>query len=220
MQNSEKEIRVIIKNYRESGLEHGGVKKRVFGKHKIVNGQVELDTTFYLYNSLLNEEGKIPFQFTKNTKQVFVCAHDLTSLWELPRECTCKGAIGNINDALIFNRNHEKIKTLEGITPIIYGGLVFFNQVDINLTNIHKHIKLLQGQISLNYKYRGPLLGTLLTNGLTRIGYYRYGNSKKDDIEYFNRLTTIVNNHLQTNRDILECQEELITNGYKDYAKL
>jgi len=218
MQNSD--IKAIIKKYRDSGLEHGGNKKRVFGKHTIIDNQVELDTNFYLYNSLLNGEGKIPFRFSKNKKQFYVCASNLTAFWELPRVCHYNsGAKDYPTYALLLFREFNYIKDLEGITPIINGDL-FIQDKKLSLENIHKHIKTLNGQIVLNYQYEGPLLGTLLVNGLTRIGCVQYGITNGTKLHEFIKIAKIINNRLQSNRDVLECQEELITSGYNEYAKI
>ena len=53
------------------------------------------------------------------------------------------------------------------------------------------------------------MLGILLIKDLKKISF-------SDNIEVQN----IINKHLDGDRDILECQEELITNGLKEFAKL
>jgi hypothetical protein len=42
----------------------------------------------------------------------------------------------------------------------------------------------------------------------------------KDEGNEIDQVFSILNKHLQNDKDILECQEELITNGFKEYAKL
>jgi hypothetical protein len=56
---------------------------------------------------------------------------------------------------------------------------------------------------------KSHMLGILLIKDLKKISF-------SDNIEVQN----IINKHLDGDRDILECQEELITNGLKEFAKL
>ena len=53
------------------------------------------------------------------------------------------------------------------------------------------------------------MLGLMLVKGLQEIEF----NIKEEIEKIFNR-------HLQGDKDILDCQEQLITEGFKEYAKL
>lgn len=132
----------------------------------------------------------------------------LTSLIGLPNEIQGSFSIENC----------ENIKNVEGCPSIIKG--LLFNWIDMPITNnIHKTVKEVK-KIILPFEYMGFLSFLHIKNlqnvvksfGSTKLKYKNY-HDKEQAIE-------IVNNHLLEDRDILECQEELITKGLKAYAKL
>jgi hypothetical protein len=67
------------------------------------------------------------------------------------------------------------------------------------------------GFIILNdcHELKSNMLGLMLVKGLKGI---EFDNNKE--------IEDIFNRHLSGERDILDCQEELITKGFKEYAKL
>ena len=89
-----------------------------------------------------------------------------------------------------------------------------FNCSDTKITSLKgigkDYLKEVKGIIYLNdcHELKSNMLGLLLVKGLQRI--------------YFdnNEIEEIFNRHLQGERDILDAQEELITKGFKEYAKL
>ena len=104
---------------------------------------------------------------------------------------------------------HNGLTSLEGAPSWVDG---IFNCRDNNLTslhNIHKHIKHIGGML---YASRNPIkshvLGVVLIDGIKNIWI---DNKKVQDI---------INKHLDGDKDVFACQEELIENGYEDYAKL
>ena len=106
-----------------------------------------------------------------------------------------------------FNLN--KIKSLEGAPSYIGKDFRCFNNKLTSLHNIHKHIKHIGGEADLRYNpIKSHVLGLLLIDGLKKV----YLDNEK--------VQVIINDHLKGDRDVFACQEELIDNGFEDYAQL
>jgi len=94
--------------------------------------------------------------------------------------------------------------------PKTIGSIFYATQNQItSLKNIHKQISSIGGR--LMYVDDNPItsniLGVLLIKGLFSI----IGDGP---------AFKILQEHARGNKDVLECQEELISAGYKEYAKL
>ena len=87
-----------------------------------------------------------------------------------------------------------------------------FSIDDCNLSSLsgigRKYLKECEFLYIRNNPFKSSLLGIMLVKELPRI---YFDNKEVQDI--FNR-------HLKGDKDILDCQEELITKGFKEYAKL
>ena len=111
-----------------------------------------------------------------------------------------------------FYCSSTNITSLE-FAPKFVGG--FFNCSSTNITSLKgigkNYLKEVKGYINLNFcsELKSNMLGLMLVKGLQEIEF-----STNKQIE------EIFNNHLEGEIDILDCQEELITKGYKEYAKL
>lgn len=64
-----------------------------------------------------------------------------------------------------------------------------------------------------NCPIESNILGLILVKSLHKFSFEDF----KGD---HHPVENIINSHLQGNRDVLECQEELIEKGFKEYAKL
>ena len=103
------------------------------------------------------------------------------------------------------------ITSLE-FAPKFVGG--FFNCSSTKITSLKgigkDYLKEVRGEIYLEecHHLKSSMLGLMLVKELQEI--------------YFdnNEIEEIFNRHLQGERDILDAQEELITKGFKEYAKL
>jgi hypothetical protein len=101
--------------------------------------------------------------------------------------------------------------------------LIEFGKISLNcengeysLHNIHKYVKCDYLQICNISNIKSHILGLMLIPQTTFIDiHYTYSWTQLDT-----NWLLIVKRHLINNRDILECQEELIIKGYKDYAKI
>jgi len=120
-------------------------------------------------------------------------------------------------------------ENFNGLPKRIIGSL----EIDANnrylktLKDIHKNFKYggITGNLSLPNTIRENILGLLLISDLKFVGYQFplfsnltsvYTNQMQD----FEKAIKIVNSYLQSNKDMLECQEHLISNNLSEFAKL
>lgn len=103
----------------------------------------------------------------------------------------------------------NKLSTLEG-APSYIGDLFYcYNNNLTSLHNIHKQIKYIGG-IAIFEK--NPITSHVL--GLLMI-------ERLENIRIDNQVVQgILNKHLEGDRDVFACQEELIEAGFEDFAKL
>ena len=105
----------------------------------------------------------------------------------------------------MFSCNNNKLTSLEGVPAArCYG---FSNNQLTNLKDIHKIILETSSLWLDKNPIKSNILGLLLIKGL---------NNVIADGPAF----VILNRHLKGDRDILECQEELIDAGFKEFARL
>ena len=145
--------------------------------------------------SILSVMGKQPMHFNGH----FSCSNKkLTSL---------KGAPSSVSG--YFSCYSNNLTSLEGAPSSVGGHFVCSRNKLTSLHNIHKQIK----HIGLNANFEfNPItscvLGLLLIDGLKTV---YLGNTKVQDI---------LNKHIKGDKDIFACQEELIENGFDEFAKL
>lgn len=124
-------------------------------------------------------------------------SNSLTSLEGAPKVC--------------FNfvcDDNENLKSFEFMPEIITGDLSLNGCGFTSLKDIHKHVKEIKNGILLDgCPIKSHVLGLLKIKKLKRA----YLNSR--DVE------TIINKYLPEG-DIFACQQELIDNGFEEYAKL
>jgi hypothetical protein len=211
----EKYYHKVIRNWREQ-CPTASYKKAPFGKYKITPDGIEhLSKTLNIYDFMLDDNGELLLKFSKcNSLEIFIYDKDkLKSFKNFPDEIVRNQKLQAYTAA--FSSAYDcDVSSLEGIPCIIGGGLCsFLHFPKLNLSNINKHIDYIQ-ELSLHYKYKGPLLSILRLKNINRIQ-----PTISNQFE-LNHAIEIINKHLRNEKDILECQEELITNGLRQYAKL
>ena len=114
-----------------------------------------------------------------------------------------------------FCKDNRLITLNDGPTHVYKNYSASSNNIK-TLKDIHKHIRQIGEVLYLhNNPIQSHILGLLLIKELRKV--YSVGNT------FFstgNAIFEIINNHIGRDRDVLECQEELISAGYKEYAKL
>jgi hypothetical protein len=94
--------------------------------------------------------------------------------------------------------------------PVSYHDIVLYAQPNMNLIGINKFIMADEFQIDKCENITGYVLSVLKVDSKSIF------LSASENIEWME----IVNKYLASNRDIIDCQEELIEAGFKEYAKL
>ncbi len=108
-----------------------------------------------------------------------------------------------------INYEGYRLDSLEGAPSSIGGNLYCSINNFTSLHNIHKIIKHIGGHADFRYNpITSHVLGLLLIDGLL---FVMLGNEKVEDI---------INKHLEGDRDVFACQEELIEAGYEEFAQL
>lgn len=100
---------------------------------------------------------------------------------------------------------------------IMAGFLNIYKNPIHSFEGIHKHFKGgFVFDIKIPKDLESNILGLLLINQLDKI-IIDIQDVKTSNLQ---PVVDIINRHLKADKDILECQEELLENGFKDYAKL
>jgi hypothetical protein len=118
---------------------------------------------------------------------------------------SCCHSFTSIKDVI-----NELKKNTDGNQKLeIEGNLILINNKLTSLKQIHELINRIDGFADFRGNpIQSSVLGLIIIKELKRV--------LMDNKE----VEEIINKHLSSERDILECQEELITNGYREYAKL
>ena len=103
----------------------------------------------------------------------------------------------------------NKLTSLKGGPTSVGNSFYAYNNNLTSLHNIHKQIKHIGGFANFRSNpITSRVLGLLLINGL------KYVHLDKTAVQ------NIINKHLKGDRDIFACQEELIEDGFEDFAQL
>ena len=177
----------------------------------------------------------IPFQI-QSAKALKIWSNKLKSVWGAPLKCF----------SLTIQSN--QLETLEHLNSIVQGSIVlktpalklfncgaeaqslwFGDGVD-SLANIHKaftihsHVGFTIGK-NVTKIPKSNMLGLMLIKGGMKKVYFNVGGGasiKETDAVFgpLMRVVKIINAHLLEDKDLLDCKEELMNSGYKEYAKL
>ena len=155
----------------------------------------EVGRDFYCsFNQLTSLEG-CPQKVGGN----FYChSNNLTSLEGCPQE------VGEH-----FSCSNNQLTSLEGCPQKVGGDFYCSSNQLTNLKDIHKHIKSISGDADfLGNPIKSHVVGLLLIEGLVHVNL---DNKKVRDI---------LNKHLQSNKDVLACIDELEEAGFPEFAKI
>ena len=171
-------------------------------------------TGFRIYDFML-KDGELEWPMAEALKINSYKVGLLKSMKNFPERLSIgyeiRSASGQLQDALKFGKSGAGLTSLEGCPKIIAGWADFSMNPNMSFHNIHKFIDECWG---IHFgKYNGPILGIFKITGLIKVGISD------------NKLYQILNSYLDARYhgqkvSILDCQEELIKNGYKEYAKL
>ena len=186
----------------------------IFGKFKVIpyNGgyAVEHLSKKLVIHEWMFENGELPFKFASCEKLEVVGGNAMRTFKNFPdkiinsNDDSYPGAF-SMGDSIFTAA--VNLTSLEGCPSYINGAVTFAYCRNLSFSNADKHIKFAK-KIILPFAYKGPILSLLRIEGLESTGITQ-------DLQF-----KILNKHLQGDRDILDCQEELIDAGFKEYAKL
>lgn len=187
----------------------GGFGKYHIEDNEIVYGDIELK----IRNAFLNAEGELILPF-KYCRELVISASNLKSFKNFPKTVNSTDFSWAILSPLIGSSQY--IDKLDGFPSTIVGSVDIANDRyrHISYHNVHKHIKSLQGIIQLHADYEGPVLGFLMVEKLKNV-LWKTTSHLNNSVP-----TDILRSYLEGSRDIMDCQEELIQAGYKEFAKL
>jgi hypothetical protein len=192
-----------------------GIRSTQFGSYKVYNGKVEhLAMELKITNRMVvNGELEIPFRLCHGLE---IGASELTSFKNFPEK-----VIGTLSDRSIYNSPlsvYHHITSLEGFPREIQKGMVDLGHdrfERLSFSHVNKFIDRLNGICNILRSYRGPILGFLLVKDLKSLSF---AGGTGDNVD--RDIQDTFNKHLRGGKDVLDCKEELMQRGYKDYAKL
>jgi hypothetical protein len=173
--------------------------------------------------------GRIPFQI-QGAKSILVRADDITSVWGMPMKCSHM----SITSSKLKTLDHLNSTVKEEIrleTPSLEKfdcnvkayNIRIVSIIISSLSGFNKYFELDGGSLvfdsHLHSVIKSNLLSLILLKGVKDIIVAEEGMTIVGDTD-FSRAIKIIKKHVLSDKDVLECQEELIENGYKEYAKL
>lgn len=181
---------------------------------------IALDSVKKLLQEELVSQLKREFQivvYTNETKLIFPVIDDSFGH---------KGVIYNLKSEIQnYLINILELKTLANFNPYVWISNTVHNKItsdeinfnfkvdNVSLHDIHKNLQCSSLMFQNKHRIADSVLGLLLIKDLTQLYDLDYDVKQ---VKWFH----IVKKHFDSDKDILECQEELRAKGFKAYAKL
>lgn len=184
------------------------------------NGDVIYHGNLYILDDdFLDENHEIPIQVAQ-CRRFQIATPSITSFKNCPKYLS--GSSTEIGDWVFLLRplsggnleNFKALRSLEGITPIIPGHINLALAPNISYAKANKYFKEIDGILRISGQYVGPLLSLLKISKLNTVNCGADANAKT------NEACAIISKHLQADRNIIACQEELFQNNLDEFAKL
>ena len=129
-----------------------------------------------------------------------------------------RGAPTELTDGLILVTKNNALTSLEGCPKEIFKNFHCNDNPSLtSLQGIHKIFKggYIDGWINLSgCPIKSHILGLLLIKKLNAVVINQFSSDE------FKAAVKIINKHLQGDRDVIDCQQEMIEAGLKQYAQL
>lgn len=149
----------------------------------------------------LKEEEEIVNKMVKLTSDYFKAEF----YSDLDRDCSVR---------IVIQHNIPEGTIIEADSDVVMN---FSKYHDISLKDIHKKLSCTQGTIIETYALQNitsNALGLMMIKGCKN--YMILNGYVPEDFEWI----TIIQRHMRGDRDVLDCQEELIRTGFKEIARL
>jgi hypothetical protein len=111
---------------------------------------------------------------------------------------------------------NKKITSLDHVARDIGKSFSIMNTNITSLHNIHKHIDSIGQTFYINARVTDSVLGLLKIKDIVDV----FILGQQHEVTDLKQVVKILNKHLQGDRNIFDCQSELIDAGLDDYAKL
>jgi hypothetical protein len=186
-------------------------ENRSFGDVKFYpDGSIDFLSENLKIEDFMLEDGKLKIKVNE-CKSLTIYASQIASFENFPATVLGKSRQSNFTPIWLLASNAplHQITFPEHYPRHVNGIIDFSNFKKMSLSHLDKYIDYCPTLI-VPRKYKGPILSLLKINGLKKVSM---------DLEQI-PISEIVKKHLSRNRDILECQTELIEAGFKEYAKL
>ena len=196
-------------------------KNHPIGRYKIVDNKIvhSGDKGFEVIPGaldLVSKELMVPFA---QAKAFHIDATEIVSFKNFPQKLIghSEGVVSGLG-AIIFSAHsdeHLHLKELTDCPRFIYGDVSFGKMPNMSFASVDKHISVCSGHILISGTYVGPLLGFMRVQQLKKVLAFNLGGRNEELLT----ATKIIIGHLQGSRSILECQDELLKNGLKEFAR-
>lgn len=175
-------------------------------REPIINADLTIDIPGTVHLEYLLEEDVLPVKFRK-ARDFFIGNNGLKTLVGCPDRVE--------ND---FGCSWNDIKNFEGAPKFVGGDFSSRGNKQItSLHDFHKYVHEIHGMMTISFELiKDSILGLLLVKGLRRV--VNVGKAGGARYEVFD----ILNKHLPSKgkQSVFDCQEELMNEGYDEYAKL
>jgi hypothetical protein len=117
-----------------------------------------------------------------------------------------------------FACSETSINTLEFCPRYIGGSLIFHMTNITKLRNVHNHVLYAKHIVMTTTDIKSHILGLVLINSLDTVKHLRFRCNAASRSHAAGWLE--INTHLETDRDVYLCQDNLIKAGFAEYAQL
>jgi hypothetical protein len=232
-------LKNVLENTRPHGYDPEVVKEFMSGwqssNYQILEDGVTVAffDDIYILQGDLYEAGdptRLPCRFSTCNGEFRIHADKLQTLEGCPRQVagdfilkcdslkTLEGGPRVV--AGVYRADCLGLTSLKGMARVIDEDALVYSESLTSCSGIHKDLKLVHGgKFAFPDKVSSSILGFLMINKLMEVRAVSISGGRSVKFPS-HRAATIVTRHLQGDRDVLECQEELITAGLKEFAKL
>lgn len=195
------------------------MKKHGIQKYTVnANGDIDVDG---ILHTKFFDESRLPYKFGTVHGDFLFSSSNLTTLQNAPdvvegdffvdhaHLTNLHGAPHTVQDSIAYSGN--PLTTLEG-SPQVCGAHIYLENLPKikSLQGIHKTFRQMNGELHLeNTPAESHVLGILMIKGCKKIDKFHHPAVMK-----------IINKHLEGDRDVHLCQDELIDAGFAQYARL
>ena len=177
----------------------------------IIGNKIRIGSRLEIFDDCLDDEGNL-FVPLGSCSSMLIHSKNIRSFKNFPEFIGVKQTMGTMK-VLNFTQDN-KISSLEGFPQTTEGDLNLRWLSHVNFSKCNKFMETVNGTVAINDSYVGPILSFLLVKKLKTL------DLAQSPSDHALVAEQIFNKHLRGDKEILECKEELMNAGFKEYAKL